>query len=102
MSIYSRPELRYVTIQLRALGNDRRLYILLLLKEKPRTGSALAEVLGVSAMTVSKHVQRLVLTGFVKGRRKKHSVVFHLTEAAYDSTFLWKMIESGVVYTIAK
>ncbi len=63
---------------LRALGNERRLYILSLLAVRAYTGIELAAKLGIHKGAVSKHLHILLRAGLIVSRRKGGAVFFRL------------------------
>ena len=77
--MYTHPYLRQAALKHKALGNERRLRIIELLKENERTGASLLKDLGVTAPAISKHLRCLLLAGIIDGRRKGGEVYFRFT-----------------------
>jgi biotin operon repressor len=68
---------------LKVIADESRLRILGLLAERARTGTELAEALGLSAPTVSHHMRKLVESGLVSATADAQRQVY-----ALDSAFL--------------
>lgn len=62
----------------RAIGNERRLYILLLLLVRSYTGGELAEELGIHKTSMSKHLRILHRAGLIVSKRVANTVVFSI------------------------
>lgn len=78
MPVHTHPHLRLYVLLCRAVGNERRLSILLFLLIHPYTGSELAQKLGISKAALSKHVHVLLRAGLVRSQRHAGSVLFTL------------------------
>lgn len=63
---------------LKALADDTRLRIIMLLQERPLSVNELANVLEVSQPNVSKHLAKLRLTGILGDRREGMNVFYYL------------------------
>jgi ArsR family transcriptional regulator len=63
-----------------ALADPRRILILYALNEKPRNVSELAEELGISQPTASRHLNLLRERGLVTAKREGQSVVNSLAD----------------------
>ncbi|MES0361701.1 MAG: metalloregulator ArsR/SmtB family transcription factor [Anaerolineales bacterium] len=63
-----------------ALADPRRILILYALNEKPSNVSDLADALGISQPTASRHLNLLRERGLVTGRREGQSVVNTLAD----------------------
>jgi DNA-binding transcriptional ArsR family regulator len=65
-------------VALKALAEPNRLRAVAAIAERPRTGTELAEVLGLGAPTVSHHMARLEAAGIVhvtpEGRRRRYTL----------------------------
>ena len=68
MPVHTHPALRRYVLLARAIGNERRLAILLLLVH-PYTGRELAEQLGISKAALCKHVLVLLRAGLIRSQR---------------------------------
>ncbi len=65
----------------KGVANHRRIEILELLKKKPELSIIdISEVLGVNFKTISEHVKRLAVAGFVLKRHERSSVRHKLTD----------------------
>jgi hypothetical protein len=79
----------------KAIGDPTRIRILFLLKNAPMHGQSLAEKLGVSAPTITHHMDKLRNAGIVKERRDGNAIYFevnqqlvrHNTEVILDLIF---------------
>jgi ArsR family transcriptional regulator len=78
--MYTHPYLRQAALKHKALGNERRLKIIELLRENEYTGASLMKELGITAPAVSKHLRCLLLVGIIDGRRKGGEVYFRIVE----------------------
>ncbi|MBI3956923.1 MAG: winged helix-turn-helix transcriptional regulator [Candidatus Kerfeldbacteria bacterium] len=76
--MHTHPHLRNQALVYRALGNERRLFILQLLKAKPRTGKELIQELGIRAPAVSRHLSVLLQSAIITSLRQKECVLFWL------------------------
>lgn len=95
--MHTNRELRRPARQFRALGNERRLCILLLLRNRPWSVRELANVLKIHEASVTKHLQRLFYAGLVEGRRHGKSVHIFLTKRVRSERLFWKHVISGLV-----
>ena len=77
--MHTHPHLRDVAVFYKALGNERRLFILEILGRKNRTETELVSYLGIHPSAVSKHLSLLVRAGIVQGNRIGREVEFRLT-----------------------
>ncbi|MCT2536277.1 metalloregulator ArsR/SmtB family transcription factor [Aquibacillus koreensis] len=64
----------------KTIGDKTRIKIIALLKEGPLHGQAIAGKLGLTAPTISHHVNKLREIGIVYQRRDKNTIYFHLDE----------------------
>jgi len=64
----------------KALSDETRLQIVALLMKGPATGEQLAEILGVSAPTVSHHLKRLSAAGLVSASAEQYYHVYSLKQ----------------------
>lgn len=77
----------------KALGNERRVYILFLLWQYgPMTGVQLMERLGIHPAAVSRHLHILLKAGIIRGQRRKMAVYFSI-DPVPDNIRLMKAIE---------
>jgi DNA-binding transcriptional ArsR family regulator len=76
--MYTHPHLRQTALVHRALGNERRLHILELLKTEPRTNKELTAKLRIHSTATSKHLRTLRLAKLIEGERKGQSVFFRI------------------------
>ena len=66
---------------MKGVSNHRRIQILELLKEKPEISVLdISRILNVNFKTISDHVRRLAIAGFVLKRSDGHSVRHKVTE----------------------
>jgi len=62
-----------------ALGNEKRLSIALLLKEKACLAVGdIGNKLSISQATVSQHLRILRMAGIVKGEREEHNICYSI------------------------
>ncbi|MBM7553021.1 metalloregulator ArsR/SmtB family transcription factor [Thalassobacillus pellis] len=64
----------------KALGDATRIRIIILLKNGPLHGLAIADRLGLRPPTITHHISKLRDTGMVYARREKNTIYFHLDE----------------------
>src|SRR5512136_2756529 len=69
----------------KALADANRLKIVGLLAQQPYTGEQLAEMLGLSASTVSHHLSMLAHVELVSARSEQYYNVYSLNMAAIQS-----------------
>jgi hypothetical protein len=69
----------------KALADPRRLKILGVLAEAPRTVEQLAAILGLSASTASHHLSRLSRAGLVSARAEGYYSVYAFDDDAFQS-----------------
>lgn len=77
---------------LRALADPARLRVVELLSERPRRAGELAEQLGVSAPTISKHLRTLLSAGVVvdeRGQQDARLRVFRLRPESVVAVRAW-------------
>ena len=77
----------YLSSTLKTIADKRRLEILMALKEHPYYGHELADMLSISACTVSHHMNYLLTDGFVKVKKQGTRISYSLEEEALR-TFL--------------
>lgn len=66
---------------IKGVSNHRRIEILELLKKKPELSIIdISEILNVNFKTISEHVKRLAIAGFVLKRHAGHSVRHKVTK----------------------
>lgn len=81
MPVHTYPQYRPCVLVMRALGNERRIHILLLLlRYRSLTGTDIAHFLGISTMAASKHLHVLLRVGLVASRRNGGSVEFRIAK----------------------
>lgn len=79
MPIHTHPQYREPVLILRAVGNERRYAIIVLLLQcGTLTGADIAEKLQVHFTVASKHLHRLLRAGIVVSKRNGGSVEFRL------------------------
>ena len=78
--VHTHPKLRTRALLHRGLANERRLFILTLLLEHPRTGIELVRYLHIRPACVSRHLRMLITAGLVYGQRKGEAVKFYPVE----------------------
>jgi len=65
----------------KGVANHRRIEILELLKKKPELSLAdISEILNVNFKTISEHIKRLAVAGFILKRYEGHNVRHKLTD----------------------
>ena len=64
----------------KTIGDPTRLKIIMLLKEGPLHGLAIAGKLGLTAPTISHHLTKLKDINLVYSRREKNSLYYHLNK----------------------
>jgi hypothetical protein len=79
----------------KTIGDPARLKIIMLLKEGPLHGLAIAGKLGLSAPTISHHLTKLRDINLVYSRREKNSLYYHLNQKViqHHGNVLLKMAE---------
>lgn len=70
----------YLSSTLKTIADKRRLEILMALKERPHYGHELAELLSISACTVSHHMNYLLTDGFVKVEKQGTRISYSLAD----------------------
>jgi DNA-binding transcriptional ArsR family regulator len=70
---------------LRALGDDTRLRVLVLIAERPRSTQELAPLVGMSAAGLSKHLRLLARAGVLESRREGYYVLYSLAPERLES-----------------
>jgi DNA-binding transcriptional ArsR family regulator len=68
---------------LRIMGNKSRLEIMKLLSDKPYSGKEIASIMGVTAPTISHHLELLKSVLLVHEERDKNTKYFSLNKAVY-------------------
>lgn len=63
-----------------AVGDPRRIQILYALHQKPNHASALAEALGITQPTASRHLNLLRQKGLVLGERQGAAMIYRLAD----------------------
>ncbi len=76
--MHTNSHLRSPALAYRALGSERRLYILELLSERKYTCGELSDKLSITMPAISKHLNLLIRAGFAKGKREGASVKFKI------------------------
>jgi DNA-binding transcriptional ArsR family regulator len=66
--------------QCRVMGNPQRIMILWLLAERERTVTEIAEAIGASLPSASRHLRILEFNKMVKTRREHHNIFYHLID----------------------
>ncbi len=97
MSTYTHSVYSLFVLQCRALGNERRVYILTLLRSRAYTIEELTELLGIRQPSVTRHVLILQRAGFVQGKRRGRHVYFSLTPKARQCAWIWECYRTGVL-----
>ena len=95
--MHTNKDLRRPARQFRALGNERRLYILSLLKNRAWNVRELSMALKIHDASVTKHLQKLFHAGLVEGRRRGKKVYFFLTNRVRSRRSFLEDIHSGLV-----
>ncbi len=91
--MYTHHFFRTFSLFHKALGNERRVYILFLLwKYGPMTGVQLVERFGIHSAAVSRHLHLLLNAGLILGQRKKMVVYFSINPTP-EIIRLMKVIE---------
>ena len=70
----------------KALGHPTRLLILNLIKQKPRHGEELAEILHLQPPTISHHLAALSEAGLVAAQKDQYYQVFSLADGVLERT----------------
>jgi len=88
----------------KALSNNARLEILLLLREKRLCVNALANRLDVSQPAVSQHLKVLENAGLVKGNKIGNRVHYSLVPNSFEESFstLKKLMRGGEIICATK
>lgn len=68
--MHTNKPFREIAKILRAFGNERRIAIAILLRERAYGVTELAGIFGIRVANVSKHLHRLMNLGLVEGTRK--------------------------------
>ncbi|MGM0844375.1 MAG: metalloregulator ArsR/SmtB family transcription factor [Bacillota bacterium] len=81
----------------KTIGDPTRLKIIMLLKEGPLHGLAIAGKLGLSAPTISHHLTKLREINLVYSLRDKNSLYYHLNKKviSHHGNTLLQMAEEG-------
>ena len=77
----------YVTIY-KALGDENRLRILLMLKERPLCVCEIHEVLDIALSTISAHLKLMKNTGLIEDEKDGRWVIYRLSENIYIQNLL--------------
>lgn len=96
-SMHTHPPFREIAKILRAFGNESRIGIVVLLRERSYTLKELGEILNIRPANASKHLHRLINLGLVEGKRKGKEVSFSLTTKVQTSHFFWECIEANTL-----
>ena len=79
---------------IKGVANHRRIEILELLKNKPELSVAdISEILKVNFKTISEHIRRLAIAGFVLKRSDGNNVRHRLTERGLTVLKFLRIIE---------
>lgn len=78
--VHTHPQFTQQALLHRGFANERRLFILQMLLQRPRTGQDLVQVLKIRPAAVSKHLRVLMTAGLVYGIREKKSVNFYAVQ----------------------
>ena len=78
---------------LKALGDDTRLRILLILSKRDICAKGLSKHLGITPSSVSQHIKVLKDTGLIVGEKEGYFVRYHLNTACFEplKTFIHAM-----------
>jgi|SRR5690606_8356767 len=76
--MHTHPHLRTTALAYRALGNERRMYILQLLSKQSLVEGGIVRIVGIRPSSLTSHLHLLLKSGFIEGRRNKKVVVFRL------------------------
>lgn len=79
--MYTHPAFRPLAFLYKVLGNERRLKILTLFLQRPRTNKELSILLGIHPASVSDHLYALQRANLIIGHRKSKKVFFSVTDA---------------------
>ncbi len=74
---------------MKAMGEENRFRIVMMLRVRPLCVCEIREVLGISLSTVSIHLKQLAHAGIVKGEKDGRWVIYKLT----DSKFIRDIVE---------
>ncbi|MBI4414637.1 MAG: winged helix-turn-helix transcriptional regulator [Candidatus Kerfeldbacteria bacterium] len=96
--MHTHPYFRRAAAQFRALGNERRLFILALLQKEPLSGDKLREILHVGPPSITKHLHRLLAGGLIIGKRKGRRVFFSLSANAREQRHFREWIRKGLLH----
>ncbi len=87
--MHTHPQFRSFALFHKALGNERRVYMLLLLvKHGVLTGAALVAKLSVHPPAVSRHLHVLLKAGLAEGKRTGKEVEFSAVRNAQTMPLL--------------
>ncbi|MBI4415259.1 MAG: winged helix-turn-helix transcriptional regulator [Candidatus Kerfeldbacteria bacterium] len=78
--MHTHPYFRQTALLHRGLCNERRLFVLSLLLQRPHTGVELARLVGIRPACISKHLRVLMTAGLVEGKRVKMAVRFSVID----------------------
>lgn len=79
---------------IKGVANHRRIQIIELLKEKPELSVAdISEILNVNFKTISEHIRRLAIAGFVLKRSDGNNVRHKLTSRGLTILKFLRIIE---------
>ncbi len=68
-----------ISRRLKAISDPTRIKILILLSLRPACVCELTEALGLAQPTISRHLRQLEDEGFVRGRREKNWIIYHIS-----------------------
>lgn len=75
-----KPDAATYALIFKALADETRLTIMLLLNTKARTVSEIVEFFSLSQPTISRHLLQLKQAGLVNSRRRGQQVIYSLNE----------------------
>ncbi|MBI4415181.1 MAG: winged helix-turn-helix transcriptional regulator [Candidatus Kerfeldbacteria bacterium] len=90
--MHTNPEFRDGALVFRALGNERRLYILSLLRRGSMTGDTLTRMLCIHPASTSKHLHRMLRARLITSRRSGRCVRFSLARAVKNHKELQRFL----------
>gem|GEM_PF-4162634 len=93
--MYTHPHLRHPALVYRALGNERRLYLMEILRLRKRTGTEITRELKIFPSAVSRHIQLLVRSGLITGLRIGKEVEFSIS----NNVDVEKLVELQHLFT---
>ncbi len=73
-----------LVMKFKALGDSSKFEILLSLKDAPKYNLEIAETLGLSASTVSHHMNALLVCGLVSVRKESGKVYYHIEKEGLE------------------